>query len=183
MRFGRTPELSNIANHRPRRFLPRPSAPDNTTIGEFCARPAMALRLAVVRARWQAIQYCPKQDEAMQLAAVGQNGLALRFCKGPSRTVLDAAVSQDSGALEFCPYQDEDLQLLAVTQCGRAVGLCERPSRRVQLAAVENDPLAIARIDDIAEGVQEASARMLVERMPPLPPDPLPAEEPPRGPA
>ena len=94
-------------------------------------------------------------SESVQLAAVRQNGLAIRIIKNPSEAVQLAAMQRDGWAIGHIRDPSEAVQLAAVRQNGMAIRIIKNPSEAVQLAAVRQNGLAIANIKNPSEAVQE----------------------------
>jgi hypothetical protein len=63
----------------------------------------------------------PYQTHEICLAAVKQDGLAIRYVKDQTRELCLAAVTQDGEALEFIKNQTEEICLAAVRQSQDAI--------------------------------------------------------------
>jgi hypothetical protein len=59
------------------------------------------VQIAAVQQNGDALRYCHQPSEAVQLEAVKQNGDALRYCHQPSEAVQIAAVQKDGDALRY----------------------------------------------------------------------------------
>ena len=82
-------------------------------------------------------------SESVQLAAVQQNGRAIRYIKNPSESVQLAAVQQDGSTIGWIKNPTPEIQLATVQQNGWAIQWIENPSPAVQLAAVHQYGRAI----------------------------------------
>ena len=76
-----------------------------------------------LKAKHAEFQYL--KDEKSQLAAVQQEGDALRFCANASESVQLAAVQQNGYALKYCANASEQVQLAAVQNDGYALKYCK----------------------------------------------------------
>jgi len=94
-------------------------------------------------------------SEAMQLAAVNQNGDAIQYIKNPSEDVQLAAVQQDARAIRYIKNPSEAMQLAAVQQDARAICYIKNPSEAMQLSAVQQDGHAIQYIKNPSEDVKK----------------------------
>ncbi len=81
--------------------------------------------------------------EENQLAAVKQDGLAIRFIYNPSEMVQLAAVKENGLAIQFIHNPSEQVHLEAVKDDGYAIQWIHNPSEDVQLAAVKQNGNAI----------------------------------------
>lgn len=75
---------------------------------------------------------------ALQLAAVRQNGHAIRYIRNPSEAVQLAAVRKNGHAIDYISNPSEAVKLAAVRQNGHAIKYIKSPSEEVQLAARQN---------------------------------------------
>ena len=97
--------------------------------------------------------------EAEQLAAIEQNGYAIRYIEKPSEQLQLVAVKQDGLAIVDIKNPSEQVQLAAVKQDGLAIGFINNPSEQVQLAAVRQNGFAIEDINNPSEQVQLAAVK------------------------
>ena len=146
-------EADIAAIHRVR-DAPRPLGSLRTT---RAVRENEAVQLAAVSQNGRAIQYIKNPSEAVQLAAVQQDGWAIRYIKNPSEAMQLAAVKQRGRAIQYIKNPSEAVQLAAVSQNGRAIQYIKNPSEAVQLAAVKQDGWAIQYIKNPSEAVQLAA--------------------------
>ena len=121
--------------------------------------PTEAEQLAAVKQDGYAIRYIKNPSEQMQLAAVRQNGLAITDIKNPSEQVKLAAVRENGMAIEYIKNPSEKVQLAAVKQSGYAIQYIDNPSEQVKLAAVAQAGYAIQHIVFPSEEVQLAAVR------------------------
>ena len=119
--------------------------------------PTEAEQLAAVEQNGYAIRYIEKPSEQLQLVAVKQDGLAIGFINNPSEQVQLAAVRQNGFAIEDINNPSEEVQLAAVRQNGLAIEDIKTPSEQVKLAAVEENGWAIQYIDNPSEQVKLAA--------------------------
>jgi protein tyrosine phosphatase (PTP) superfamily phosphohydrolase (DUF442 family) len=107
-----------------------------------------------------AVQFGDKslfQDKEVQLAAMKQDGNAIKYIDNPSEEVQLAAVKQDGIAIKHIDNPSEEVQLAAVKQNRWVIDSIDNPSEEVQLAAVKQDGIAIEHIDNPSEEVQLAA--------------------------
>ena len=76
-----------------------------------------------------------EDTEARQLAAVQQDGHAIKYIKNPSLAVQLAAVQQDGRAIQHIENPTEAVQLVAVNQDGELLDAITNPSKRVVITA------------------------------------------------
>ena len=81
--------------------------------------------------------------EEAQLAAVGNNGYAIKYTHNPSEEVQLAAVWNNGYAIKYIHNSSEAVQLAAVRQNGHAIQYIHNPSEAVQLASLGNNLDAI----------------------------------------
>jgi hypothetical protein len=115
------------------------------------------LQLAAVKQDGNAIKYIDNPSEEVQLAAVKQDGNAIYHIDNPSEEVQLAAVKQDGIAIKHIDNPSEEVQLAAVKQDGLAIRYIDNPSEEVQLAAVKQDGIAIRWIDNLSEKIIRAA--------------------------
>jgi len=116
--------------------------------------PSEAIQLAAVKKDGLAIKYLKNPSEAIQLAAVQQDGLAIKYLKNPSEAVQLAAVQNYGRAIRYLKNPSEAVQLAAVQQNGYAIEWIKNPSEVIQLAAVQQNGYAIQFIKNPSETVQ-----------------------------
>ena len=75
------------------------------------------------------------KPEAVQLAAVKDNGYAIECIENPSEAVQLAAVKQNGNAIAYIKNSSEEVQLAAVNQNGRAIEDIDNPSSKVKAKA------------------------------------------------
>ena len=75
------------------------------------------------------------ENEQEHLAAVKQDGYAIRFIKNPSEKIQIAAVKQNGIALCYIKKPSEEVQLAAVKQNGDAIEFIKNPSEAVKKVA------------------------------------------------
>ena len=95
-------------------------------------------KLAAVQQDGDAIRFIEKPSEAVQMAAVQQDGYAIRYIEKPSEALRMAAVQQNGYAIEYIKRPSEALRMAAVQQNGYAIQFIKRPSEAVQMAAKRN---------------------------------------------
>ena len=93
------------------------------------------------------------RDERGQLAAVQQNGNAIRFIENPSEAVQLAAIKRNGYVIRFVKDPSEAIKLAAVQQNGNAIQFVKDPSEAMQLAAIKQDGYAIHFIKDPSEAM------------------------------
>ena len=82
--------------------------------------------LAAVMQDGNALRYLKDQTEEICLAAVKQNGYALSYVKEQTEEICLAAVKQDGDALSYIKDQTEEICLAAVKQNGDALHYVNR---------------------------------------------------------
>ena len=87
-----------------------------------------AVQLAAVRQNGYAIQHIRDPSEAVQLAAVRQNGYVIRFIQNPSEAVKLSAVRQNGWAIQFIKNPSEEVKRAAVQQDGSVIRYIDNPS-------------------------------------------------------
>ncbi len=82
------------------------------------------------------------------LDLVRQDGLALRHIKNPSEAVIIAAVQQNGLALQFVPAEKQTYQVcaFAVVQNGRALQHVAKQSESICMAAIRDQQAALAMV-------------------------------------
>jgi hypothetical protein len=118
-----------------------------------------AVQLAAVEQNGWAIKYIQDPSEAVQLASVQGDGFALQYIENPSEAVKIAAVRQNGWAIYYIRNPSEAVQLAAVRQDWYAIQHIENPSEAVQIAAVRQNCWAIQYIKNPSEAVQLAAVR------------------------
>ena len=116
-------------------------------------------QLAAVQQNGDAIRGIPNPSEQVQLAAVQQNGQAIRWIPNPSEAVQQMAVQQDGYAIRRIPTPSDQVQLMAVQQDWYAIRWILNPSDQAQLAAVEQDGWSIQLIPNPSEQAQLAAVQ------------------------
>jgi hypothetical protein len=94
-----------------------------------------------------------------QLAAVRQNGNAIRFITNPSHELHLAAVKKISCNIQFITNPSHEVQLAAVRLSGNAIRFITDPSHEVQLTAVQQNGYAIEYITEPSHEVQLAAVK------------------------
>ena len=79
--------------------------------------------------------------EEVELAAVKKNPKALYYIKNPSEKVQLAAVEEDGTAIRYIPKElrSEKVQLAAVKENGRAIEFIKNPSSEIQKVVIQSD--------------------------------------------
>jgi len=121
--------------------------------------PSEAVQMAAVQNNGYAIRFIKNPSEAVQMATVQQNGYAIQYIKNPSEAMQMAAVRQDGFAIKFIKNPSEAMQLAAVRNNGCAIYYIETPSEAMQMAAVQQNGYAIQYIKNPSEAVQIAAVR------------------------
>lgn len=125
--------------------------------------PPEKLLIAAVSGDGDFIKYIDDPSEAVQLAAVQQNGTAIGWIvnKGinPSDAVKYAAVRQSGSAIRSIVNPSEELIMLALKHDGRFIKHINNPSEEIKLAAVKRDGIAIEYIENPSEAVQLAAVQ------------------------
>ena len=98
-------------------------------------------------------------SEAVQLAAVANNGLALQYLislgfKPPSDDVIMTAVKQNGMAIQHISDPSEELQLIAVEKKPDNVRYIKNPTQRVQTYVVEKVPREVLNIKNVTSETQ-----------------------------
>ena len=124
--------------------------------------PSEKVQLAAVQQNGHAIKYIENPTEQVQIAAVTHYGYAIEYIENPSEQVQLAAVEQDGDAIEYIETPSEQVQLAAVQKYANAVKYIENPSEQVQLAAVQQNGHAIRYIKNPSEQVQLAAVQQNV---------------------
>ena len=107
---------------------------ENITEEEFLQLPTKSQILAF-KLKPDCLIWIKNQSEAVKLAAVNQNGLAIRYIENPSEAVQIAAVKQNGLALRYIENPSENVQLAAVKQNPDALLYITNPSEAVFVAA------------------------------------------------
>jgi hypothetical protein len=87
-----------------------------------------AVQLAAVRQDGWVIKYIEDQSEAVQLAAVRQNGYAIQHIRDPSEAVQLAAVRQNAWLIGYIKSPSEMVKLVVMEQ-NRLTWFRSRPAR------------------------------------------------------
>jgi hypothetical protein len=116
-----------------------------------------AEKLAAVSQNGDAIKHITDPSEAVQLAAIRQNTCTIMYIPNPSEAVQVAAVRQNGYAIMHITNPSEAAQLAAVSQYGCSIEYTTNPSEAVQLAAVSQNGYAIKHITNPSEAVQLAA--------------------------
>ena len=119
--------------------------------------PTEAEQLAAVKQDGYAIKYIKNPSEQVQVAAVSQEAYAIDYIKNPSEQVQLVAVKQEPFAIKYIKNPTKQVQLVAVKKDGYAIQYIKNPSEEVQLAAVSQDGTAIRYIKNPSEQVQLAA--------------------------
>ena len=109
------------------------------------------------------IKYIKNPSEAVQLAAVTENGNSIGFLKNPSEAVQVAAMNENIYAIQYIKNPKEFLQLLAVNHDGFCIQYIKNPSEQIQLEAVKQDGKSIRYIKQPSEQVQLESVKKASE--------------------
>jgi hypothetical protein len=119
--------------------------------------PSIQVQMAAVSQDGMAIKYIQNPSPQIQLAAVSNYGKAIQFIKNPSPQVQLAAVSTSGFAIEYIKNPSPQLQLAAVSNYGKAIQFIKNPSPEVQLAAIKKDGWAIQFIKNPSPQLQLAA--------------------------
>jgi prephenate dehydratase len=98
----------------------------------------------------------------VQMAAVQQNGWAIRFINNPPPKVQMAAVQQYGEAIHYIKNPSPEVQMAAVQSAGKAIQDIKNPSHEVQMAAVQQNGEAIQYIKNPSPEVQMAAVQQYV---------------------
>jgi hypothetical protein len=138
-------------------------ADDNDTYGyealQYIKNPSEAVQLAAVKQNGRAIQWINDPSEAVQLAAVKQYGRAIHYINDPSEAVQWAAVKSNGEAIQYIKNPSEEMQWAAVNQNGWAIQFINNPSEEMQWAAVKKNGGAIRYIKNPSEEMQWAAVK------------------------
>jgi|19_taG_2_1085344.scaffolds.fasta_scaffold23979_2 hypothetical protein len=110
-------------------------------------------QLAAVKENGFAIKYIHNPLEEVQLKAVKDCGGAIEYIHNPSEAVQLAAVKQDGYAIEHIDNPSDEVQLEAVKEYGLAIEYIHNPSEESQLEAVKQHGRAIEYIHNPSEDV------------------------------
>ncbi len=114
-----------------------------------------AVQLAAVKENGYAIQYIDNPSEEVQLAAIKRNVYSIEYINNPSEAIQLAAVKAKGGAIEYIKNPSEAIQLEAVKRDLYAISYIKNPSEAVQLAAVKNSEYAIEYIKNPSKRVKQ----------------------------
>ena len=99
------------------------------------------MQLAAINSNGYAIQHIHNPSEAVQIAAVKNNGYTIiQYIHNPSEVVQLAAVKENGYAIQHIHNPSEAVQLEAVKNDGYVIQYIHNPSEAVQIAALENNP-------------------------------------------
>jgi len=104
--------------------------------------------LAAVKENGDALRFVKEQTEEMCLAAVKQNGNTLRFVKEQTEEICLAAVKQNVYAFQYIKEQTEEMCLAAVKQDGYALQYVKEQTEEICLAAVKQDSEALQYVNE-----------------------------------
>ncbi len=121
--------------------------------------PSEAIQMAAVKQDGMAIEYIDNPSEAVQMAAVQQNGYAIQYIKNPSEAVQMAAVKQYGNAIQYIDNPSEAVQMVAVKKNRNAIQFIDNPSEAVQMVAVKQNGRAIRYIKNPSEAIQIAAVK------------------------
>lgn len=107
-----------------------------------------ALCLAAVSKDGMALEYVENQTEEICLAAVRQNGKALQFVEAQTEAVCLAALWQNPQVLEIVKCPTREMELVAVCQEGWQLYNIDNPSLEVCRVAIHQDPFALGQLGD-----------------------------------
>lgn len=82
------------------------------------------------------------------LAAVKEDGYALRYVANQTEEICLAAVKQEGHALQYVANQTEEICLAAVKQDGYALSFVANQTEEICLAAVKQDGHALRYVDE-----------------------------------
>jgi hypothetical protein len=130
---------------------------ENVSAIKYIKNPSEAVQMAAVNQNGHTIQYIKNPTEAVQMAAVNKNGLTIKHIPNPGEAVQMAAVNKNGLAIGYISNPGEAVQLAAVNRNGFALKHIKNPSEAVQLAAVNHDGFAIEYIKNPTEDIQMAA--------------------------
>jgi hypothetical protein len=121
--------------------------------------PSPELQMAAVQQNGRAIRYIKNPSPKVQMAAVQQYGESIRHIKNPSPEVQMAAVQRDGEAIRYIKNPSPEMQMAAVQRDGGAIRYINNPSPEVQMAAVQSTGRVIQYIKNPSPEVQMAAAK------------------------
>jgi hypothetical protein len=130
---------------------------ENVSAIKYIKNPSEAVQMAAVNQNGHTIQYIKNPTEAVQMTAVNKNGLTIKHIPNPGEAVQMAAVNKNGLAIGYISNPGEAVQLAAVNRNGFALKHIKNPSEAVQLAAVNHDGFAIEYIKNPTEDIQMAA--------------------------
>ena len=106
----------------------------------------LVITMAALYAHWGTIQYFKNPSRQMQLAAVRDNGHAIKYINNPSDEILHVAIATTGDAIQFVKNPSVALQLKAVNKWYTNIQYIDNPSPEVQRAALQQNPDAVRYI-------------------------------------
>jgi hypothetical protein len=129
----------------------------------YIENPSEKVQLAAVQQDGNAIRGFISRNiepsEKVQLVAVQKNAHLIKVIQNPSEQVQLAAVQREGYVIQFIQNPSEQVQLAAVQQEGDTIQYIENPSEQVQLAAVQENGNAIKYIENPSEQFQLAAVQ------------------------
>ena len=132
---------------------------DRIPLIAYISEPSRTVQLAAVKQNGLAIRYIKNPSPEMQLAAVQQNGLVIEYIKNPSPEMQLAAVQQTGYAIQHIENPTPEMQLAAVKQYGDAIEYIKNPTPEAQVAAVKQNGDAIEYIKNPTPEAQVAAVK------------------------
>ena len=130
---------------------------ENVSAIKYIKNPSEAVQMAAVNQNGHTIQYIKNPTEAVQMTAVNKNGLTIKHIPNPGEAVQMAAVNKNGLAIGYISNPSEAVQLAAVNRNGFALRHIKNPSEAIQMAAVNHDGFAIGDIKNPSEDIQMAA--------------------------
>jgi hypothetical protein len=110
----------------------------------------LSICMAAVQQNGYALKYIKNQTPEICLAAVKQNGWALKYVREQTPEIYMAAVKRDGYALHFIKEQTPDICLAAVQRNGQALQHVKKQTPEICMAAVQQDCHALNLVRDPA---------------------------------
>lgn len=112
------------------------------------------IKIAAVKQNGLALKFVENPTEFMCSLAIEQNWESIQYCKNPTKEMQLLAVKQSWEALKFIEKQIRVAQLVSVKQSWQAIQYCKNPTEKVQLVAVKQAWEAIKYCKNPTEKVQ-----------------------------
>lgn len=118
-----------------------------------------AMQLAAVTTNGLALAYCHNPSDRVVMAAIEENGRAVEYIQHPSESILEFVIDKGWNYLEYIDSPSEAIVKRALAQSGWAIKYVKNPSEELQLLAVETNFDAIQYIENPTQQVQEMAIR------------------------